>query len=534
MNTIIKITWILLSISAAVLISACMHDDSAFERTVSYYKQSGDYQKVLAAEFLCDNAQWHYGIGRHMSRQLNKSYQDFMSRPEANKDSVFQSYLDQHNVYIEESDTIWDIDAVTHDYLKENIDLAFDSWNKPWSKDVTFEDFCSFILPYRNGDEELSRWRKFFKERYEQSIMDSVSDPTSLPQVVDYLMRRIRQDVEYGGSMGIFCSDMLTPDDMLQLHWMECLGCAHFTTLAMRACGVPCATIKINWRFTEIPHYSVLFPKSGSNESPFRLTVGDTLIYMGGAKDSMASYSAWRYSYEANDELERLSHNTEADTNFLYPITRQDITHIISKTYDISVPVTKETEGHRYAYLCRFNQWRWTPIRVGYVEFDSIRFSGATIRQWYRLGVMDGDSIRTFGETFTILGPQVADSLKNSVADTYTIRYYDCSGDSALYKLVYNCKDDETRLTRDITTYYWDDKNSWHAIRQKAVLWGFNEKTGEYKIFNESMRGKFKPVFHLLQVRLPIWTVFYDNEIPRPLGFMYKDYISGEGCFMQF
>ena len=416
--------------------SACIQDDSAFEQTVAYYKRSGDYQKVLAAEFLRDNAQWHYGIGRHLSRHLNKSYKDFMSRPETNKDSVFQSYLDQYNVYIEESDTIWDMDAVTSEYLKENIDLAFDSWGKPWSRDVTFEDFFSYILPYRNGDEELSQWRKFFKARYEPSIMDSVSDPTSLPQVVDYLMRRIRHDVEYGGSMGLFCSDMLTPEDMLQLHWMECLGCAHFTTLAMRACGVPCATIRINWRFTEIPHYSVYFPESGNNERSFRLTVGDTLIYMGEPKDSMGSYSTWSFSFESNDELERLSHDTEADPNFWYPITRKDVTPIISKTYDISMPVTTEMEGHHYAYLCRFNQWHWTPIRAGRVEGDSIHFSGTTIRQWYRLGVMDGDTVRTFGDTFTILGPQVADSLKDIVVDTYTIRNYGCSGDSVLYKIV--------------------------------------------------------------------------------------------------
>ena len=380
----------------------------------------------------------------------------------------------------------------------------------------------------------MSQWRKFFKARYEPSIMDSVSDPTSLPQVVDYLMRRIRHDVEYGGSMGLFCSDMLTPEDMLQLHWMECLGCAHFTTLAMRACGVPCATIRINWRFTEIPHYSVYFPESGNNERSFRLTVGDTLIYMGEPKDSMGSYSTWSFSFESNDELERLSHDTEADPNFWYPITRKDVTPIISKTYDISMPVTTEMEGHHYAYLCRFNQWHWTPIRAGRVEGDSIHFSGTTIRQWYRLGVMDGDTVRTFGDTFTILGPQVADSLKDIVVDTYTIRNYGCSGDSVLYKIVYNCKAVETRHTRDITTYYWDETNDWHALRQDAVLWGFNEKTGEYKIFDESMRSVYKPVFHLLQVSLPIWTVFYDNEMPRPLGFISKDSVSGEGILMQF
>lgn len=53
-------------------------------------------------------------------------------------------------------------------------------------------------------------------------------------------------------------------------------------------------------------------------------------------------------------------------------------------------------------------------------------------------------------------------------------------------------------------------------------------------LFDESMRGTYKPVFHLLQVRLPVWTVFYDNEKPRPIWFVSKDTVSREGFLMQF
>lgn len=48
------------------------------------------------------------------------------------------------------------------------------------------------------------------------------------------------------------------------------------------------------------------------------------------------------------------------------------------------------------------------------------------------------------------------------------------------------------------------------------------------------MRGAFKPVFHLLRVRLPKWSVFYCDEFPRPLGFICADPYSGGGYLMQF
>lgn len=40
------------------------------------------------------------------------------------------------------------------------MDLAFDVWHKPWGKDVSFDDFCRYILPYRAQNEVLSSYRE--------------------------------------------------------------------------------------------------------------------------------------------------------------------------------------------------------------------------------------------------------------------------------------------------------------------------------------------------------------------------------------
>jgi len=114
------------------------------------------------------------------------------------------------------------------------------------------------------------------------------------------------------------------------------------------------------------------------------------------------------------------------------------------------------------------------------------------------------------------------------------VQYYDCSGDTVFFKLVYSCPEEETRTHLSITTQYWGSDNCWHSLNGDAVLWGYNETSGEYKEFDESMRGRFKPVFHLLKVWLPRWTVFYDETMPRPLGFICQDAETGEGYLMQF
>jgi hypothetical protein len=44
----------------------------------------------------------------------------------------------------------YDAHVITADYLIENIDLAFEEWEKrPWNKYFTFDDFCELILPYQ-------------------------------------------------------------------------------------------------------------------------------------------------------------------------------------------------------------------------------------------------------------------------------------------------------------------------------------------------------------------------------------------------
>ena len=506
--------------------------NTVFDRLVAEYTDAP--QKQEAVRYLQQYAKYHYGVSRHLDHPAEVE----KLREGIGNDSVFRHHLDSLGYTYIIGDPVMDEDTLTEAFLQENVDLAFDAWQHPWAKDVSFDDFCRYILPYRNGDEELHNWRRYFKDKYETSIFDSVADTTSIRDVALYLIRQLRKEIAYGPAMGSFSRNLLTTEGMERIHWMECRGCAHYVTLAMRACGVPCATISTHWRFTEVPHSSVLFPAVGRNKKAFRLTIGDDIMDMGEPKDTMAAWCTWQLSYENNEDLMDLLDDYKTSgkcykalQEFALPVTRQDVTPSFSTTYnELALPVPDSLKGNHHLFLCRFHKWKWYPIRAGKVTGDSVRFHNATIRQWYRLGYADADSVKTFGGTFTL----EADSGVIRKGMRPQVRPYDLSGDTVLFKMVYSCKADENRQKRRVTTYYWNAKNEWQPFTQDAVLWGFNEKTLEYRIFDESLRGMFKPVFHLLQVRLPKWTVFTDNETPRPLGYLFTDKETGEGCFMQF
>ena len=76
-------------------------------------------------------------------------------------------------------DIVYDITTIDSAYLVDNIEAAFEARERwPWGRNVRWEDFLEFVLPYRLGDEPLSEWRRPIMEEY-GAIIDSIA---SLPE----------------------------------------------------------------------------------------------------------------------------------------------------------------------------------------------------------------------------------------------------------------------------------------------------------------------------------------------------------------
>ena len=43
-----------------------------------------------------------------------------------------------------------DCSIITADYLIQNINIAFEDWQRGnWAKGITFNEFCEYLLPYK-------------------------------------------------------------------------------------------------------------------------------------------------------------------------------------------------------------------------------------------------------------------------------------------------------------------------------------------------------------------------------------------------
>lgn len=500
--------------------TSCSHVmETPFTCVIDYY--GDDAIMGQAAAYLEQSSSYHYGVSRHLIDSVGHAVTNLSPRG-FKTDSAYKAHIDSMGYRMRTEWAIRDQDTITENYLKENIELAFDSWKNPWSKDVSFANFCKYILPYRNVDEELSDWRRMMKERYEPSIKDSVEHPDCLKEVAEYVMREVRRDIHYSTWLRkVYDSQFLTPTEMLKLGGLECRACAHYTTLAFRSCGIPCTMIELHWRFTEVPHTSVLVPAVGGNERAFRINVGDTLIYMGEGKDTMAVWRAWAYDYSPNKKLLELTKDESIPPSFLHPLTREDITSQVSTTGDFAMPLPLDKRTYKHIFLCRFHEWKWYPVREGEVKVDSVYFHDATIRQWYRMGIINREGVQTFGDTFTFLSGGVVQSTNNT-------------GDTAVFNIEYSADIKNLSIIRRDTLCYWGADNQWKKLYVDAKLWGHNEKTNIDEPYNKHNCAQYNALFYRLNIRQPYWTIFYNNHMGRPVGALGLDSVTNNLILMDY
>ena len=163
------------------------------EKVLQYYKD--DSLKYKAACFLIENMPYHYG------------YED--ARLDSVKAVLATAPLGDGYIPDSERKRKWksfnykslpilqDVQRMTAALLIENIDVAFETWNRvSWAKYYSFDDFCEWILPYRVGDEPLESWRKAYYDHY-HPILDSLYQGENILEAADALNKFLKYETPF-------------------------------------------------------------------------------------------------------------------------------------------------------------------------------------------------------------------------------------------------------------------------------------------------------------------------------------------------
>lgn len=461
--------------------------DNLRKKVLASFKE--DIRKQEAAKFLLENMDAHYSL--ESSRII--TFQSHM-------DSIFTHYADRKNDFHKAAydsasakygpfdvdfTKVYDTENVTAEYLTQQINEAFDAWDKPWNRDVSFSQFCHYVLPYRIGHEPLSPWRAEYAEKYRKS-----TERFRLSQSNRFFKNYIYSQLNQKFNAYIYTPNQFLPDfslcSLLKMRIGNYDMNAMRNVAQLRAAGIP-STIDFvpQWGNRSMGHsWGVVF--TGDNTFlPFGLNerLGDHF----GFRPDHKLPKVYRHTFEKQAEMADIA----KDATHVIPECFQneciyDVTDLYTETSDVSINLYKDidVEKYRWIYLAVFDNADWIPVAFAQAKDGKIVFPkmGRGIAYLPIVVSNDGEMIPA-GDAFVlelsgVVRPLRADKKKEKVR---LIRKYSLSQEQQEYCLglnggvfqVANSKDFNDSLT--IGRIQGITESRYHSL-------SVNYK-GEYKYF---------------------------------------------------
>lgn len=328
------------------------------EKVLQHYKN--DSLKYKAACYLIENMPYHtFAEERIVSPEGKAIELDITRFPNSN---VVEKYCDSlfRYGYNVERVSKNDVRAISSAFLIENIDLAFEVWQKPWARQVSFDNFCAFILPYRAQSEIPSTLRREIMQRYLPLLEDS-NVQTSF-EACKIINNRLKTEIKYKDTGSPLYP---TIEETYRAGISRCDGLCNLGAFVMRAVGIPIAVDMTLWAKLDLGHSwcAVLDGSQFHGFGPGEVNPGEQKSNYTRGRSIPAKVYRIMFAPEQRGNIK----NDDRFPSFLKNALFYDVTtqyYIPPAT--LRVQATKEfkrSEG--IVYLCVYNRDRWQPLALG-------------------------------------------------------------------------------------------------------------------------------------------------------------------------
>ena len=342
------------------------------EKVIRHYKDKRDELKLKAAYFLIGNMEGQY-YSKAKLVDTSGARVDFSVLDYSNYKTMVAGWDSIEGLigtidYTRDT-IIFDIENIKADYLIENIDLAFEAWKNPWAKQLSFEEFCEYILPYRSSNEPIENWRKRLYDRYAW-LEDSLINKDDPIEACEKINSEIKSWFRFDSRFYRHPTD-LSVSQMFEYEMGRCEDMTNLAIYAMRSQGV-----------AVMSDYTPAWPNTGNNHA-WNATLtkeGKVVIFMGGLANP--------YDYKLGNKKAKVYRKTfSQQKNSLAMIAPDDEqipawlsgSHYIDVTKDyidavnIELQLTRERPDRvNYAYLYVFNSGEWKAIHWGVLDSNNI------------------------------------------------------------------------------------------------------------------------------------------------------------------
>lgn len=343
-------------------------------KAINHYKERPDNKKKLEALcFLIANMDihtsfnyyWADGNGKRI--QFNElDYATFEGSVRA-LDSVSKLHGKLHPVKV----IYRDIDTVKADYLINNIEKAFTAWeSKPSYRNLSFDDFCEYVLPYRISNEPVQPWRNEYFDRF-QWINDSIGSGMAVDRTGKLLSENYK--TWFFNSYKIEGRKEPLPrlGGLQLLHRKKgpCEDIADMSVFALRSQGFPASIDEVPaWATSSGKHFlNVVFTPESKAVSFDASTDLETekKLNREPAKVIRVTYSKQKDVIAATEPVDSIP------PGFLRTLNYKDVTNEYWETRDVSFDLFKSKTKHGMVYACAFNFSAWKPVWWGKVQGKS-------------------------------------------------------------------------------------------------------------------------------------------------------------------
>jgi hypothetical protein len=390
---VLKLKYLSAFLIVSTLIIACTHtypppvekemarmskeNRKKYEKVFRHYHSAKDSLKLKAAYFLVENIN---DFGFYVGRQINNynvifdvlahkppDYRENLPWYATEINLVFDSLQRIYGPFTG-NDLHWvsDADVMTRDFMVKYIDEAFEAWNQPWSRQVSFDNFCEYILPYRNFTEPIEDWRPQFMKAFAW-INDSIKPGDRMMDVA----RKLNRDTELKYSSGFdrFIVS-IAPSRLLQAKYGNCADNSNYKAMIMRAFGIPVTVDYFPQYGTDHNiHYWNAIMYNNDKFVSFKDSLNDINALVA-YKYTIAK--AYRRTFSRNPEMVQLNIETGGQLPPVFRNARlKDVTNEYVPVTDVDVPLRTIPRGTVYAFLAVFNDAGWTPIDYARIDGNS-------------------------------------------------------------------------------------------------------------------------------------------------------------------
>ncbi len=318
---------------------------------LKHYQHESNPLKLEAARFLLTNLTESFSI----DGERVKMYTDTVKRYYKDGNELHKKLLLLRDYSVDEI-IVDDIDVLTSEYLIDNIERAFNTWeNCGWKNEISFSNFCEYILPYRIGNEPIESWRKeIIKDSTLNSFFNELTRYSDQKKAAQWFTKIYanyqKKFIVQWGSNATNIPDI--PYSSLNLlSTGTCANLNQITLLAYRAAGFPTA-IDFSPHFTNGGHeWAALITSRGS--IPFTISGNDSL---GKYKpDDTTPSKVYRKTFSVNNQ----SHlKLRGDCYFLPYVFNCskliDVTDAYVPTCNANIPSECKATTEKIAYLAVF------------------------------------------------------------------------------------------------------------------------------------------------------------------------------------